>query len=498
MIIMELLQFSNQVNGKISLPVINDMNGFNNHMLCNTTAGNNFILILLAALTLIMILLLIITLSKNKSLKAQLSEKQEAYDKQKKQLTTIDQEIEKKVKERTEELEIELNEQQQFEDALNDALEKAKEANFLKDTFLSNLSFGMRTPMNAIIGYSELIKEKGVSLEEKENYIETISNSSKLLVNIINDVLDMSDIEAGQIKINKDHFSVNILIDDLYNFFNSEKSLGNKDNVNLIVKKGLDDTNSIINSDQTKLQQVLTQLISNAIKFTDKGNVEFGYTVKNNDLLQFYVKDNGPGLSKEEQDMIFEKYMLVDKPDSKTKSESGLGLAIAKAYIELLGGKIWVESIENKGSTFYFTIAYNKEPGSNTHETTMEDKNNWSDKTFLIVEDDKSSSRFLQEVLKRTGARLIFTSDGEKAIEICEAEENLDLILMDVQLPTLSGYEATKRIKKMRPNLPVIAQTANAFADERNKAMEAGCSEYITKPLNKEKLLTIINSVLKK
>lgn len=498
MLLMELFQFSTQATGKLSFPATFNANGLNDHILCNTTAGSNLVLILLAALTLIMIFFLIVTLSKNKSLKAQLSEKQESYNKQKKQLDNMGQELEKKVKERTEELEIELNEQQQFEDALNDALEKAKEANFLKDTFLSNLSFGMRTPMNAIIGYSELLKEKGVSIQEKENYIETISNSSKLLVNIINDVLDMSDIEAGQIKMNKGHFSVNELIGDLYNFFNSEKSLGNKEDVNIIVKKELDDKNSIINSDQTKLQQVLTQLITNAIKFTTDGDIEFGYTVKNNDLLQFYVKDNGPGLSKAEQDMIFEKYMLIDKPDTKIKSDSGLGLAIAKAYVEQLGGKIWVESIENKGSTFYFTIAYHKEPGSNIHETTIEYKNNWSDKTFLIVEDDKSSSRFLQEVLKRTGARLIFTSDGEKSIEICEAEENLDLILMDVQLPTLSGYEATKRIKKMRPKLPVIAQTANAFADERNKAMEAGCSEYITKPLNKEKLLSVIKSVFEK
>lgn len=498
MLLMELFQFSNQVGAKLSLPATFNTNLFNDHMLCNTTTGNNLVLILLAVLVLIMIILLIAVLSKNKSLKSRLSEKQDAYEKQKKQLDNIDQEVEKKVKERTEELQIELDEQQQFEDALNDALEKAKEANFLKDTFLSNLSFGMRTPMNAIIGYSELIKEEGVSIEEKENYVETISNSSKLLVNIINDVLDMSDIEAGQIKVNKDNFSVNELVNDLYNFFNSEKLLGNKENVNLIIKKELDDKNSLINSDQTKLQQVLTQLISNAIKFTEEGDVEFGYTVKNNDLLQFYVKDHGPGLSREEQDMIFEKYMLVDKPDAKIKSGSGLGLAIAKAYVELLGGKIWVESVENKGSTFYFTIAYNKEPGSNTHETAIEDKNNWSDKTILIVEDDKSSSRFLQEVLKRTGARLIFTGDGEKAIDICEAEENLDLILMDVQLPTLSGYEATKRIKKMRPKLPIIAQTANAFADERNRAMEAGCSEYITKPLNKEKLLSVIKMVFEK
>lgn len=451
-------------------------------------------LILLAVFTFLLILA-----AKRKKAKSELEISETRIHELSSKIENIESHVEEKVKERTKELEIELDEQRQFEDALNDALEKAKEANFLKDSFLSNLSFGMRTPMNAIIGYSELINDPASSLEQKENYIDTIRNSCKLLVNIINDVLDMSDIEAGQIKVNQDKFSINKLLDDIFSFFNSEKNITNKEHIKLYLTKDLKAEESIISSDSTKIQQILTQLISNSFKFTEKGSIEFGYTIKDNRLIQFYVKDTGQGLTKDEQEMIFEKYVLVEKPGSRVTRDSGLGLAIAKGYVELMGGKIWVESIENKGTTFYFTIPYNKiTPTKEKKENQITGDNNWEDKTILVVEDDTSSSRFLQAILKKTGARLVFTDDGEKAVDLCKNDKNIDLVLMDVQLPTLSGYEATRKIKEFRPDMDIIAQTANAFADERAKALEAGCTEYVTKPINKDKLFQVMKDVFTK
>lgn len=412
------------------------------------------------------------------------------------QILEIESNIHQIVKEKTLDLERELEEQRNYEEALNEALEREKESNFLKDSFLSNLSFGMRTPMNTIIGYADLLKEKNTNPEQKETYIQVINNSTKMLVNIINDILDISDIEAGSIKLSKEKFEVNALLDDIFNLFNSEKNLLHNDKIALNVIKSLENDKSLLNSDRTKIQLILSHLLTNAFKFTEEGKIEFGYTVKEH-WIEFFVKDTGMTITEEEEEMIFEKFVIINRPNSRITKDSGLGMTIAKNYVELIGGNIWVETNLEKGTAFYFNIPFERnaltEQKSNLDNTKKE--YHWNTKKILIVEDDKSSSKFLQEILKKTGAQILLADNGQKAVDVCMEEKNIDLILMDVQLPIMSGYEASMKIKETYPNIPIIAQTANAFADEKQKAIESGCNYYLTKPINKEKLFLIMETI---
>ena len=248
--------------------------------------------------------------------------------------------------------------------------------------------------------------------------------------------------------------------------------------------------------DEVKIKQVLNNLISNALKFTEKGFVEYGCSIveiEKKPFLLFVVSDTGLGIAKTDHAGIFDRFQQANYTTNKKYGGTGLGLAISKAYIELMGGKIWIDSDIGKGSKFYFTIPYKQPDSQKEHDPSINyyDFNdfNWNDKTILIVEDEFSNFYFLSEILSLTGAKIIHALNGKESVNICSQHKNIDLILMDIKMPEMNGYEATFLIKKMKPDLPIIAQTAYAFSDDFQKSLEAGCDDYISKPIVKELLI---------
>jgi CheY-like chemotaxis protein len=271
----------------------------------------------------------------------------------------------------------------------------------------------------------------------------------------------------------------------------------NKDGIKLIPVTTLPDNMSIV-SDPDRLRQVLINLVGNAIKFTEKGLVEFGYYCKGNEL-EFYVRDTGIGISPEKQKVIFDRFTQADDSLTRKFGGSGLGLAISRGLIELLGGRLWASSILGEGSTFYFAIPYLQATEDESQENAPQSQKseyNWKGRTFLIVEDDKVSYKFLEGVFRRTGVKILHADNGLKAIDFCKAHPELDIVLMDIQLPEMSGLDATRIITTFRENLPIIAQTANAMSEDKEKCLEVGCVDYVTKPINIHVLFNKIDKYL--
>lgn len=378
---------------------------------------------------------------------------------------------------------------------INTELEKAKvraeESDKLKMSFLTNISHEIRTPMNGILGFAELLKSPELTGAEQNKYIKIIEKSSYRMLNIINDLIDISKIEAGQTEIHVQETPVNTIIDDLFTFFKPEaKAKG----VNLIHKKDLTFKNSIIMADKNRVMQVLSNLINNAIKFTSSGSILFGYRKKEFDL-EFYVQDTGIGIPSEMKDIVFERFRQVDISIMRCYEGSGLGLSISKAFVEMHGGKIWVESKQGEGSTFYFTLPYEIQAKEilNFNKKKKDLKLSLSSEmTILIVDDDEISSLFLNEIIKEKKLTTIHANNGEEAINIVNNNPDIDIILMDIKMPKIDGLEATKIIKAKHPFIPIIAQTAFAQTNNKKEALEAGCNDYISKPIIKEILLELI------
>ncbi|MCD4698039.1 MAG: PAS domain S-box protein, partial [Bacteroidales bacterium] len=404
--------------------------------------------------------------------------------------------FEELVKQRTKELE-EINIQ------LKEAKNKAEKSDKLKSAFLSNMSHEIRTPMNAIIGFSELLKESGNTDDTQNEYIDIIVNKGNLLLNIINDIIDISRVEANELELNESECNIGNLIDELYLSFNKTKELAKKSHIEL--KIAHPDTNGdiVVFSDTNRLKQILSNLVHNAIKFTHKGSVEVSYSIigtEENKKLKFCVKDTGIGIPGEKLDIVYNRFQQVDDSSTREFGGTGLGLTISKKLVELLGGNIGIESVIGVGSTFYFTVPYVKV--NIKKETALPPENiaktdySWEDKVILIVEDDLSSFFLLSSYLKNTKAKIIHTKNGKESVDICKSNSQIDLVLMDIQLPEMNGYDATQLIKKHRKNLPVIAQTAYALASEREKCLKAGCDDYIAKPIYMNELLLVLQSYL--
>lgn len=379
------------------------------------------------------------------------------------------------------------------------AKEKAEESDRLKSAFLANMSHELRTPMNGIIGFSKLIIDSvDMSPELLKKYLNIIHKSGYILLNLVNDIIDLSKIESMQLKLNFTKFKLNELIDELLSFFISEKESAGKNDIKIIAEKDGLLKDLIIYSDSNRIRQVLYNLIHNALKFTDKGYIKFGYHIEN-DNLKFFVEDTGIGMSDLEKQIIFERFRQVDDKTTRRYGGSGIGLTVSKGIVENLKGKIWVDSQKGKGSTFYFTIPFN--PVSNKVQKNSEFLNHkeykWPGKTILIVEDSALSYELLTKFLKDAKVSFLQASDGEEAVKICKENAHIDLVLMDIQLPIMDGLEATAHIKQIRPVLPIIAQTANAMEEDKPNIINAGCDDYISKPINRIELLQKIDYFLK-
>ncbi|MEZ5198544.1 MAG: ATP-binding protein [Bacteroidales bacterium] len=381
--------------------------------------------------------------------------------------------------------------------------EKAEESDRLKTAFLSNMSHEIRTPMNAIIGFSSLLKEPETSKENFEKYIQIINNKGNLLLNIINDIIDIAKVEAGEIEIHKSKCNIYELFDELYTTYRKSMELADKSHIVFRIKKPKTGYDIIIETDPARLKQILSNLIDNAIKFTDHGFIEAGYSfgeVNDDQIVVFYVKDSGIGISDENKQIIFNRFRQIDESHTRSSGGTGLGLAISKNLVALLGGDLKVDSIPGKGSTFSFSIPLDrlnvkvKDSGGRNEGQSFKKK--WRNKTILIVEDNNASYFLLKNYLLETEADLILAKDGEKAVQLCKDNNDIDLVLMDIQLPIMNGYEATEQIKEIRKGLPIIAQTAHALPEDSIKSKNAGCDEHLSKPFSKEELLSTIGKYL--
>jgi len=386
---------------------------------------------------------------------------------------------------------INITERKLAEIELQNAKEHAEESDRLKTAFLANMSHEIRTPMNGILGFAELLKEPGLSGLQQQEYIRIIEKSGLRMLNIINAIVDISKIEAGLMDVNISESDINEQIDYIYTFFKPE--VENKE-MQLFCKKTLKTEEAIINTDREKFYAILTNLVKNAIKFTNYGSIELGYT-KVGENIEFYITDTGIGIPLNRQEAIFERFIQADLYDKNALQGAGLGLSIAKAYVEMLGGKIWVESEEGKGTTFRFTLPYNIKPLEKTilKKDTPGERTNFQDNKLkiLIAEDDKTSEMLITYSLKNICREFLFAKTGTEAIEACRKNTDIDLVFMDVQMPDINGYEATKQIRQFNKDIIIIAQTAFGLSGDREMAIEAGCNDYISKPISKDELLMV-------
>ena len=386
-----------------------------------------------------------------------------------------------------------ITERKKMEDELLAAKEKAEESDRLKTAFLNNMSHEIRTPLNAITGFSELLNSGDVDPSDIQQFTSVIRQSSSQLLSIIDDIVNIATIEAGQVKIIHQETNINRIFK---NIFNQVKIKVREKNISLEIEKTLPDSESYVITDETKLTQILSNLIVNAMKFTEKGLVKYGCEIKDNDI-QFYVSDTGIGIPQELHEKIFERFRQSDLSISRKYGGTGLGLSISKSYVELMGGKIWLESRPGEGSTFYFTIPFipagkvtNSKP--DTNKVKIEGQ-----KTILIVEDEDFNFMLTQRILDDYNFNIIRSVNGIDAVKICKENPDICLVIMDIKIPGISGYEATSQIKKFRQDLPVIALTAYAQEGSREEALASGCDDYMAKPFKREELLQVLTNYLK-
>lgn len=397
------------------------------------------------------------------------------------ELQTHQQHLEALVEDRTKELKV--------------AKDKAEESDMLKTAFLANMSHEIRTPMNAIIGFSNLLLDPLSTEQDKREFINLINSNSEILMNLISDIIDISIIESGQIQLNSTKVYVYDALQELQSYFEQEKEKLNKNHISIKLDVDGHLRSHYIITDSSRFKQIMSNLISNALKFTNQGSISIGYNLINPKTIQFFVKDTGIGIHPENREAVFERFSKFSTESNNTLfSGTGLGLAICKELIQLMGGEIWFDSIINTGTCFYFTL-----PSINTKifETEIEQFQEYSnlidfsDKTFIVAEDVDSNFRLIKAFLRNTKVNLLWAKDGNEVIHLIN-NHTVDLILMDIQMPKLDGIETTKLIRTMGINIPIIIQTAFALAEEIEKGHKAGCNDYITKPIRREVLISKI------
>ena len=392
-----------------------------------------------------------------------------------------------------------VTEQKNYENKLKSALHKATESDRLKSAFLATMSHELRTPLNAIIGFSEFLDESCTHKETKK-FGEVINTSGHRLLNIVEDLLDITLIEAGVVNILREVISLPSFLNDIHRLIITEQQIADKDKLEINLKIPAEFSGLDFYSDQSKLKQIILNLVKNALKFTIEGYINYGFTVDeidNKTMLKFYVEDSGIGIPEEKREFIFDSFRQADDSHTREYGGVGIGLSISKKITELLGGKIWFETEVAKGTTFFFTIPLkevNEISGKDTNGEAGESK--LAKKIVLVVEDDEASYKFLDVMLSKLGMNIIWAKNAAGAIKSCNENTDISLVLMDVNLPEMNGFDATREIKKSRPDLPVIAQTAYALTGDREKSIAAGCHDYITKPINQNLMIELIKKTI--
>lgn len=386
---------------------------------------------------------------------------------------------------------------------LNDekqALQIVKESDKLKSSFLANMSHEIRTPMNAILGFSELLKKPTLTEKKRTEYLNIIQTKGNQLLHLINDIIDISRIEANYIIIKAESINVNALCEELLIVY---KELFNKTgktkSIKLIFQKSLPDNKTQILVDPYRLKQIISNLLDNALKFTSEGEIVFGFRIIENNTMQFYVKDTGIGISSENLSSIFERFRQLNNSDSDNVGGIGLGLNIVKRLVELMEGEISVVSNVGVGSEFYFTLPYKLPEDLDKIKPIISIKEintKWPDKTILLAEDNDDNYKYLVELLNETAAKIVRAKNDKETLDIINTNDKIDLILMNFKMPLLNGYDVTTKIKSLKSGIPIIIQTSNAAQEEKNKLSELNCNDLISKPIKRDEILLLISKYL--
>jgi signal transduction histidine kinase len=394
---------------------------------------------------------------------------------------------------------IDVTEKVIVETELYKAKEQAEQNAKLKLAFLANMSHEIRNPMNAIVGFSKiLVEDDTLSNQNKQEFVELIGSNANQLLSLISDIIDIAKIEANKLVINHEDTQINILMTQLYSTFRLQMNQSGKQNVKLIQHIGLSDEQAYVNTDGQRLVQVISNLLSNAIRFTSSGKIEFGYSLKSDSELLFFVKDTGAGIPEKELKNIFSEFHQVGN-NFTGKEGKGLGLTISEELVKCLGGKIWVESKLNHGAEFYFTLPYvcEKQNIDLAKQTKIINTNyDWSNRRILIVDDNPDVLSFIQILLRSTNIHFMTAENGADAVDIVmNSAQNIDAVLMDIQMPIMNGVNALRSIKQTYPKIPIVAQTAYALAGEKQKFLDEGFDYYIIKPIKKADLFSILHEI---
>lgn len=420
------------------------------------------------------------------------------------------------LKKHTHELEKQIKQREKAEKELIVAKEQAEESDRLKSAFLANMSHEIRTPMNGILGFADLLKAPDLTGDQQQKYIGIIEKSGVRMLNIIDQIVDISKIEAGLMELDIKETNINDQIEYIYTFFKPEAEAKG---IMLSFRNTLTAHAAAIQTDREKVYAILTNLVKNAIKYSKKGAIELGYVLTDttnkpverigselgeqsiSPELRFYVRDTGIGIPKDRQQAIFERFIQADIEDRMAYQGAGLGLAITKAYVEMLGGKVWLESAEGAGSTFYFTLPYKTRSMKNPAEISglsSKPYNEIRKLKILIAKDEEISQMLIDNYIKNFGKEIFKARTGLEAIEICHSNPDIDLILMDIRMPYMDGYEATRQIRAFNKDVIIIAQTAYGLTGDREKAIKSGCNDYISKPIKRNALQALIQKCFEK
>lgn len=390
-----------------------------------------------------------------------------------------------------------ITELKETEIALLRAKEKAMESDNLKSAFLANISHEIRTPMNGVLGFLELLSDESLTVETRNQYINIIRRSSKQLLQLINDIIDISKIEANQLNLDIHECNINTITRDIFLFYQKDKLLLEKDNLELKIELPLNDEYAKIYTDESRLSQILMNIVDNAVKFSNQGQIVIGYRHADKKTIEFYIKDTGIGIPKDQYHLVFERFRQIDGSTTRKFGGTGLGLSISEGLVKLLGGSIWFESEPGVGTTFYVTLPYNPVNRRILEPDLIEESiADWGNKIILIVEDDEINFELMKTMLEPSNAIIIHAASGEDAIRIFSNNQSINLVLMDIRLPGINGYQAMRYIKDQNPSIPVIAQTAFAMSEDNQKCLEQGFDDYIAKPINRKLLYKIIQKQL--
>jgi len=376
--------------------------------------------------------------------------------------------------------------------------EKVEQYDKLKTTLLSNISHQIRTPLNSINGFSELIANSQLENSQRKEYIDIIKRQSKRILTLIDDISEINKLESGSINISKTACNLKLLLNELLIGLNQQRSANRKELVNISVEipQGADFD---ILTDSGRLQQVILNIANYSLRRTEQGTIRIGYNYnEETGKVDFFISDTSDGLNKEEQKVLFDRFMVIDNTENTKFDDPGLGLTIAKETVKALGGRISVESEPGSGVKFLFSIPFEKVANLDSEESfdevTPEENYNWANKVILVVDDEDVNAMFLDAVLQITGVQVLFAKNGLQALELVKNINKIDLILMDIKMPVMNGIKATREIRKFNQTIPIIAQTALASEEDKMATTQAGCNNTVIKPIEVAELLQLINT----